>query len=296
MVYLVYFLKILLFPGYLFGPGALIQKILKHRVRISHAMALSLSFWSIIGWFTFNHLDQTVLIFSMIGYIGLFFIDYEREYKFLLYIIGITLLRFFIISFLTMPYGCDTIMHAYTVYSIHSANGYTNTFLPFGVSGLGIFNIGFHFIASEIQYLLGISSLNATIFAGYLFFSLLFIAINEFIQKPFLSGLILFTLVRPANFLAWGGFPTLASIAFAMIAFKYPPPYSYFFWIGAFSTHFIPAAAAFLPYFFKHFKKKVTFIYGFIMAGILFSQYYRIIYLNLKFSGNENSAIDRYIL
>ncbi len=289
-------MAILLLPGFLIGIGGLLLKIFKVPPKFSTSFATSLLFWSVIGWLPIHHMDILVFFFSIIGLYGVIFIKYDKEKNIIFLGILALILRYIITLPFTLSFGNDTIMHSYTVLSLYHAKGYTPVFYPFHVNGLGAFNIGFHFVATSLMFLLRISALKATIVTGFIFFMLFYLSINEWLENPFISLLVVFTLVRPSNFPAWGGFPTLASIAYIVFAFKYPLPLSMLFWTGAFSTHFIPAVAAFVPYVIINLKDKKLYTSSALMFSTLSLQYYKILTSNLVTDRFESLYIDNYII
>ena len=81
-----------------------------------------------------------------------------------------------------------------------------------------------------------------------------------------------------------------------MGAFYYETPKNIFFWLGAFSTHFIPAGAAFisyLPLILKQYKKYPVLFLSFF---ILLPQYYLIIKFDSQLTLSESYAVDNYII
>ncbi len=303
---LTFVIRIILFIGYILGIGILINTLLfAHRrdeIPIVLHIASSLSFWSIVFWFIKSHYNFWVYSFSSIGAITIM-ANYKKimsliksEIRTVKWAFVALTLRVLPTLFFTYPYGRDSIMHTYTTNSLLTHNGFTHVFHPFHVGGIGSFNIGFHFVSLGVSILTHLDAMHAVVVTGYLFLLLFYFTLNSWIKNPFYTTLIFLTLARPSNFIVWGGFPTLASISFLMGAFYYEPPLNMFLWLGAFSTHFIPAVAAFLSYLAIKIKRLKNLLPLVLTLFLLLPQYYYI----LKFGGHlsqlETAAVDRYVL
>lgn len=292
-------LRFIFIPAYLFGLGYLVSKFLLKRGDFTSSVFLSLSIWSVIGWFSFGYLEYITWILTLIGFLGLFIgiKDLIQDKENLLGFLSAIFLRFLAVLPLTFPYGNDTIMHTYTTYTIVKHGGFFPNFEPFGFGGMGSFNLGFHFISATLSYITGLSALNSVILAGYIFWGTYFLAINTFIKDWKISLVIAFITLGPSTFMAWGGFPTLASVSFSIYAFSLSGTLSLPFWMAAFSTHFIPASVAFLSYLISR-RKDInrTFLFGLlIFAAILSPQYFAILGQNSSLEPYENNTLNIFV-
>ncbi len=292
-------LRFAFIPAYIFGIGYLLSKFLLKRGDFTSSVFLSLSIWSVIGWFSSGYLEYITWILTLIGFLGLFIgikdliSDGESVLGFLVAI----LLRFLVVLPLTFPYGNDTIMHTYTTYTIVKHGGFFPNFEPFGFGGNGSFNLGFHFISATLSYITDLNALNSVILAGYVFWGAYFLAINTFLKDWKTSMVITFITLGPSTFMAWGGFPTLASVSFSIYAFSLSGTISLPFWMASFSTHFIPSSVAFLAYIISRRRDiNKAFLFGLlIVALILLPQYITILRQNSSLEPYENAVLNTFV-
>lgn len=292
-------IRFILIPAYFYGLGYLPLRILLKKGDFTSSVFLSLSIWSVIGWFSFGYLKYLTWILTLIGLFGLILgfkdliSDRENVFGFLLTIF----LRIIILIPLTFPYGNDTIMHAYTTSTILKHGGFFPNFEPFGFGGMGSFNLGFHFISATLSYITGLNPINSVILASYIFWGTYFLAINTFIKDWKNSLVITFITLGPSTSMAWGGFPTLASLSFSIYAFSLVGPISLPFWMASFSTHFIPASVAFLSYIVSRLRDiNKGFLLGLgIMGLILLPQYIILITQNASLEPYENTVLNTFV-
>lgn len=292
-------IRFIFVPAYIFGLGYLVSRFLLKRGDFALSVFLSLSIWSIVGWFSFGYLEYITWILTIAGFLGLFigFKDLISDRENILGFLVVILLRFLTVAPLTFPYGNDTIMHSYTTYTIVKHGGFFPNFEPFGFGGMGSFNLGFHYISATLSYITGLSAMNSVILAGYIFWGAYFLAVNTFLKDWKISLIITFIVLGPSTFMAWGGFPTLASLSFSLYAFYFNGTISLPFWIGSFSTHFIPSSVAFLSYILSM-RKDInrTFLFGLlIVALILLPQYYTMLNQNFSLEPYENSILNAFV-
>ncbi len=294
-------LKLLLVPGYIYGIGYLISGFFLRRRDFVFSVFASITFWCLIGWFSFGYLKYIVYFFSFIGLIGfiLGFKDFLNQKMVLLAFIAVIVFRYFLIFPLNFPYGNDSIMHTYTTHTIINNGGFGRIIEPFGIEGFGNINLGFHFVAAGIHYLTNFEVIDSVIFTSYIFWGLYFLSLYHWLRDLRWAFIIAFITVRPSTFMAWVGFPTLASMAFSIFAFGLNPKLSIPFWTGALSTHFITSIPALLVYGFIH--RKSIFKFHFILpaAGaiiLLVPQYYHLIINNLSLQPYENRILNEFVV
>jgi len=294
------FLRLFLIFPYLYGLGYVLGRVIFGRGDIAFSVFLSLTVWSVLGWFSFGYLKLLSWFLTFLGAFGMLwgFRDLLKEWKILLGFLTVILLRFLIISPLSFPYGNDAIMHVYTTSTIINHGGFYHIFEPFGVEGMGSFNLGFHYISASLSYITGLDPASSVILTAYIFWGTLFLAVNSFVNSPLLSVVITFTSVGISTFMAWGGFPTLASYSFSIFAFSFNGYLSIPFWLGAFSTHFITSSTAFLSYLVANWKNlDKKFLLGLIIIALILSQqYFRIVFFGSEIQPYENFTLNRFVL
>ncbi len=293
-------LRLLLIFPQIYGFGYILGRFIFHRVDVTFSVFLSLAVLSVLGWFSFGFLNYISWVITFLGIFGtlLGFRDLIKEWRILLGYFAVIILRLFIISSLTFPYGNDAIMHIYTTSTIIKHGGFYNAFEPFGVEGMGSFNLGFHYISASLSYITGLDPSTSVILTAYIFWGTLFLSINTFVNSPTLSFLITLSSLGISTFMAWGGFPTLASYSFSIFAFSLNGYLSLPFWMGALSTHFITSSAALLAYTIANRNNldKRFFVGLGIIALILFQQYYHIILGGSDIQPYENFTLNRFVL
>ena len=289
----------LIFP-YLYGFGYVLGRLIFRRGDFAFSLFLSLAVWSVLGWFSFGFLKPISWILTLVGVFGVFwgFRDLMGELKIILGFLAAIILRFLIMLPLNFPYGSDTIMHVYTTSTIIRHGGFYHLFEPFGVEGMGSFNLGFHYISASISYVTGLDPVSSVILTAHIFWGAFFLAVNTFVNSPILSFVISFASLGISRFMAWGGFPTLSSYSFSIFAFSFNGYLSLPFWLGAFSTHFITSSTAFLAYVIANRKNMDgKFLLGLvIIALILFQQYISIILGGSDIQPYENFALNRFVV
>ncbi len=293
----------ILLLGYLYGIGNLIAKLLKVKDDFGNSLALSLAFWSIVGWFSLGFFSEVVVFFSLLGTSWILY-QLFRDFKgwfgrtftivFLFTVIAMLLRYLMVLPFL-YPFRKDFIMHSYTTESIVQHNGYGSTYYPFDVPGLGSFNIGFHYISAGISILSGMHSMDAVVFCAFLMWGLFYYALYRYVGDHLTTLIAVFTLPYPLSFMRWGGFPTLGAIAFSLLAFRNTPKKALPFWIGAFSIHFIPSLIPFMVFILEHRRKWKEFIYYLAMI-VLLPQYFLIFKYALEMSPYEMLAVDTFVV
>jgi len=294
-------LPLFLIPGYIYGIGYLISRFLLNKRDFVFAVFTSLTLWCIIGWYSFGYLKEMVYILSLAGTIGLVigFKDLIKQMWVVVAFIGAILLRYMIIFPLHYPYGNDSIMHSYATYTIVSHGGFSKIIEPFGIEGFGNFNLGFHFVAAGLHYLSGFKIIGSVIFTNYIFWGAYFLALYHWLKDLRWAFMIAFITVRPSNFMAWGGFPTLASMSFSIFAFGLDPIISIPFWMGALSTHFITSIPALSAYILVHRKSVLRFRFILLFLGftaLLIPQYYHLIMNNFALQPYENRILSQFVL
>ncbi len=175
--------------------------------------------------------------------------------------------------FLTVaPPGADMSMHGYITRMVYEAGGVPDTYQPYlPIEDFGPFSIGFHTIAALVISVSGrvLPMYRAVLLVDCLVFFLLFLFVWGMMSDrfhgrnvaAFSAALALFLSRNPQHFFAWGGTPTVLSIALiacAMPALRRPKDLSLgeaFFAAlclsSAFLTHPMPAlilAAIYVPY------------------------------------------------
>ncbi len=285
----------LLIPGYLYGVG----RLLRRNATFGEAVALSLFLWSVIGWFSFGKFGEIVILLSATG-TAVFVYDLVRNRhrlfnRAVLLFFAAILLRYLLTGLKPYAYGSDFIMHAYSTLTVLHHNGYGSTYYPFGLEGFGAFNIGFHFIAAGLSILGDIPARDSTVITAFVFWGVYFWAIYEWLGDERGAFIAVFSVIYPLTFFLWGGFPTLASISFSLLAFRRKPLDALPFWIGAFSTHFIPAVPAFLTYLILKARewKELPYYVSFL---VLLPQYMSILRYGVSLSPMEEEILNAYVL
>ena len=290
----------LLLPGFLYGVGDMLLAALRMRRGFGEAVAISLAVWSIVGWFSFGHFRGVVLLLSGIGTLWLLYVIFKNRPKVTLplpvalFFLAI-LLRWMMAAFALYPYQKDFIMHTYSTATILHYNGYGPEYYPFGVSGFGAFNLGFHFTAAGLSYLTGLKPIDAVVSTVYIFWGVLFWGIYRWIKNPWISLLSIFTFHYPLNYLNWGGFPTLSALSLGLFAFKEKPSRALPYWLGAFSLHFIPVSVPFLVYLAVHRHRLKEFL-PYLSMVLLIPQYYLIFKWASHMSPEETRAVDVFVV
>ncbi len=294
---------ILLLPGYLYGTGNLLLRLLnrKRGAGFGESIAASLALWSITGWLTPGFYGQTVLLFSFTGTLWLLYsIMVKAEKKShsaipVLFFFLAMLLRYIPTIPFTYPYGRDFIMHTYSTATITVHNGFSSQYYPFGIEGFGAFNIGFHFISAGLSFLSGMTPMDSTVATVYIFWGLLFWALYRWTGNPAVSLLTILLLPYPMTYLRWGGFPTVAAISMGLLAYRKPMRESALYWTGAFSIHFIPTMIPFLVYLVQHRKEWKRPLY-FTPMLLLLPQYFLILRYSLTMSPSEMKTLDSFVI
>jgi len=291
-------LAFLLLPGYLFGVGNLLLQFLNQRDGLGESIAASLVLWSVIGWFSFNHFKEVVIVLSLIGTLWTIIYLLLKRPKFTMPVImffAAILLRYLPAAPSLYPYRKDFIMHTYATATILFHNGFGAQYYPFGVGGFGAFNIGFHFVSAGISILTGLEPINSVLVAVYIFWGVLFWALYRWTASPTIALITIFLLPYPLTYLRWGGFPTLAALSLGLLAFRNNPKNATIYWLGAFSIHFIPVSIPFLVYVihrFRHWKDTLPYL----TFLLLLPQYYFIFKYSLAMSPREMQVVDAYVV
>ena len=289
---------LLLVPGLLYGVGDALLSLLKVRRGFGESIAASLALWAVLGWFSFGHFREVVLLLSGAGTLWLLYVlvrDRPRPtLPFALFLLAI-LLRWVLTAFTLYPYQKDFIMHTYSTATILHYNGYGPEYYPFGVPGFGAFNLGFHFAAAGLSYLTGIKPIDGVVLTAYVFWGLLFYGIYRWVGNPWMALLATFSLPYPLSYLKWGGFPTLASLSFGLLAFRERPRSALPYWLGAFATHFIPVAVPFLVYLAIYGRRPREFL-PYLLLLLLLPQYYLILKWSAHISPDEMAVVDAFVV
>jgi len=289
---------ILLFPGFVYGVGNLILRLWRQERSFGESVAVSMVLWSVVGWLSFGHFREVVLVLSAAGTLWtIYTIATERPG------INLAVVLFFVAIFLRYaltfpflyPYQKDFIMHVYSTATILHYNGYGPEYYPFGVPGFGAFNVGFHFVSSGLSYVLYFHPINAVLVATYIFWGLFFWAIYRWVGNPVIALISVFVFPYPLSYLRWGGFPTLASISLGLMAFRMHPRNALPYWIGAFSFHFIPVIVPFFVYLASHLRRWRAFL-PYVALLILVPQYYLIFKWASNMSSYETAIVDSFVI
>ncbi len=287
-----------LLPGFLYGIGDLTLSLLRARRGFGESVAVSLTLWGVIGWFSFGHFREMVLLLSSVGTLWLIYVLLKERHKIttpVLLMLAAALLRYLLTSPFLYPYQKDFIMHAYSTATILHYNGYGPEYYPFGVPGFGAFNIGFHFVAAGLSYLTGLRPIDSVLLAVYTFWGVFFWAMYRWLNDPWVALLSVFTFPYPLSYLRWGGFPTLASLSLGLLAFRERPLRALPYWLGAFAFHFIPVVVPLLVYVVQH-RRRVLDLLPYLLLLLLLPQYLLILRSAASMSPTETAIVDTFVL
>ncbi|NPB03687.1 MAG: hypothetical protein GXO39_04660 [Thermotogae bacterium] len=301
---------IFLIPGYLYGVGDLLGRIFNLKRDFGTSLALSLVFWSVLGWFSFGHFGEIVLALSALGTLWVMYRIFKffviKRYKSPIYVRNIAIypviftllaviLRYALVFPFLYPYRRDFIMHSYTTASILWHNGYGSTYYPFSVEGLGGFNLGFHYVAAGFSIITGISAMDATVLTVFVMWGLLFWAVYVWVKDPWVALIALFSFLYPMSFLRWGGFPTVGAMAFGLLALRKGVREALPHWMGALSIHFIPSLVPFLVFLVER-RHKWRKFWPYLLLLLLTPQYLLILKYGGSLSPREMAMVDAFVV
>ena len=117
----------------------------------------------------------------------------------------------------------------------------------------------------------------------------------RWLDNPWVALASVFTFPYPLSYLRWGGFPTLASLALGLVAFRERPRHALPYWLGAFTFHFIPVVIPMFVYVVQHRRKVLEFL-PYVLFLLLLPQYYLILRSATSMSPTETAIVDIFVL
>ncbi len=203
--------------------------------RLARTVATSLSFWIVCVWAASSVGLRLTTLFWLVSVVsgGIWVVLIARNPSLpsllpkrpthliaLASVLLLTLLPFF----LTLaPPGADMSMHGYITRMVHDAGGVPSTYQPYlPIEKFGAFSIGFHTLAAMIASVSGgvLPIYRAVLLTDCLVYCLLFLVLWGTLAPRLGSNLAaasaavgVFLSRNPQHFFAWGGTPTVLSIA-----------------------------------------------------------------------------------
>ena len=222
-------------------PGMLLQALTRSIAskdpisRLARTVATSLSFWIVSVWAASSAGLRLTTLFWLVSLIsgGVWVVLIARNPALPsllpkrpthLILLAAALLVTFLPFFLTLaPPGADMSMHGYITRMVHDAGGVPTTYKPYlPIEKFGAFSIGFHTLAAMIASASGglMPIYRAVLLTDCLVYFLLFLILWGSLVPRLGSNLAaasaaaaIFLSRNPQHFFAWGGTPTVLSIA-----------------------------------------------------------------------------------